>query len=40
MAWQHIYFHGLYDFSDEKLADSFDLLAAQNFSLNLESILG
>lgn len=40
MAWQHIYFHGLYDFSDEKLADSFDLWASQNLSLNLEFILG
>ncbi|MEN0048102.1 MAG: Tn3 family transposase [Bacteroidota bacterium] len=40
MAWQHIYFHGLYDFSDEKLADSFDLLASQNHTLNLEQILG
>ncbi|MEM6699300.1 MAG: transposase, partial [Bacteroidota bacterium] len=40
MAWQHIYFHGLYDFSDEKLAYSFDLLASQNHTLNLEQILG
>jgi len=40
MAWQHIYFHGLYDFSDEKLADSFDLLASLNLRLNLEAILG
>ena len=40
MAWQHIYFHGLYDFSDEKLADSFDLLASQNYSLDLEFDLG
>jgi hypothetical protein len=40
MAWQHIYFHGLYDFSDENLTDSFDLLASQNFSLDLSSILG
>jgi len=40
MTWQHIYFHGLYDFSDEKLADSFDLLASQNYSLDLEFDLG
>ena len=40
MAWQHIYFHGLYDFSDEKLADSFDLLASQKLKLNIEAILG
>ena len=39
MAWQHIYFHGLYDFSDEKLADSFDLLASQNLNLNLDALL-
>ena len=40
MAWQHIHFHGLYDFSDEKLTDSFDLLASHNLNLNLDDILG
>ena len=40
MAWQHIYFHGLYDFSDEKLTDSFDLLSFQNTNLNLEQLMG
>lgn len=40
MAWQHIYFHGLYDFSDDKLRDSFNLLHSQNYSINLEDILG
>ena len=36
IAWRHIYFNGLYDFSEEKLADSFNLLASQNYDLNLE----
>ncbi|MEO1259586.1 MAG: hypothetical protein AAFZ15_12350 [Bacteroidota bacterium] len=40
MAWKHVYFHGLYDFSDEKLVDSFNLTASQNYRLNLGSILG
>lgn len=40
MAWKHIYFHGIYDFSDEKLTDSFNLSDFQNRPLNLELILG
>jgi len=40
MAWQHIYFHGLYDFSDDKLKDSFNLINSQNYSIDLDSILG
>ena len=40
MAWQHIYFHGLYDFSDDKLRDSFDLLNSQNYNINLEELMG
>lgn len=40
MAWKHIYFHGLYDFSDEKLVDSFNLTASRNYRLDLDSILG
>ena len=39
MAWQHIYFHGLYDFSDDKLKDSFNLIHSQNYSINLDNIL-
>ena len=33
IAWRHIYFNGLYDFSEEKLIDSFDLLFSQNYDL-------
>lgn len=33
-AWKHIYFNGTYDFSQEKLADSFNLLHSQNYALN------
>jgi hypothetical protein len=40
MSWKHIYFHGLYDFSDEKLSDSFDLGASQNYRIGLNDILG
>lgn len=36
IAWRHIYFNGLYDFSDEKLADSFNLLTSQNYDLDLD----
>jgi len=36
IAWRHIYFNGIYDFSHEKLADSFNLLDSQNYSLNLD----
>jgi len=32
-AWRHIYFTGKYDFSDENLADSFNLLHSQNYEL-------
>ena len=35
-AWRHIYFTGTYDFSDENLQDSFDLLHSQNYELNLD----
>ena len=35
IAWRHIYFNGIYDFSHEKLADSFNLLNSQNYALNL-----
>ncbi|BDS15680.1 Tn3 family transposase [Aureispira anguillae] len=34
-SWRHVYFTGTYDFSDEKLADSFSLLHSQNYSLFL-----
>ena len=33
MVWRHIYFNGIYDFSNEKLADSFNLVNFQNFNL-------
>lgn len=33
MIWRHVYFNGIYDFSNEKLADSFDLVGFQNFNL-------
>lgn len=33
MIWRHIYFNGIYDFSNEKLADSFNLVNFQNFNL-------
>lgn len=36
IAWRHIYFNGLFDFSDEFLVDSFNLLISQNYDLNLE----
>jgi TnpA family transposase len=36
IAWRHIYFNGLYDFSEEKLIDSFNLLTSQNYNLNLD----
>ena len=35
IAWRHIYFNGIYDFSHDKLADSFNLLNSQNYGLNL-----
>lgn len=40
MAWKHIYFHGIYDFSDEKLTDSFNLSDFQNRPLDWDAILG
>ena len=33
-AWRHIYFNGTYDFSDENLTDSFNLLHSQNYDLD------
>ena len=36
IAWRHIYFNGLFDFSDEYLVDSFNLLLSQNYDLNME----
>ncbi len=33
MAWRHVYFHGLYDFSDEKLTDSFNLSRLRDLRL-------
>jgi len=33
-AWIHVYFNGNYDFSDEILADSFDLLNSQNYDID------
>lgn len=35
-AWRHVYFNGFYDFSDDSLRDSFDLLRSQNYGLDLE----
>ena len=32
-AWGHISFTGKYDFSDENMADSFNLLFSQNYDL-------
>lgn len=34
-AWRHVYFNGFYDFSDDSLRDSFDLLRSQNYGLDL-----
>ncbi|MFK7981449.1 MAG: Tn3 family transposase, partial [Saprospiraceae bacterium] len=34
-AWRHAHLSGNYDFSDENLADSFDLLYSRNYDLNL-----
>ena len=33
MAWGHIYFNGVFDFSDENTTDSFNLLNSQNYAL-------
>lgn len=35
IAWRHIYFHGFYDFSEEKLMDSLHLASSQNQYLGL-----
>jgi len=34
-AWRHIHFTGTYDYSDENMEDSFDLLFSQNYDLDL-----
>lgn len=39
MAWQHVYFHGLYDFSEENLNNSFQFNANQNIQLDWKNIL-
>jgi len=39
MTWQHIYFHGQYDFSEETLNDSFEFENLSNFQIDLEAIL-
>ena len=35
-AWRHLYFTGTYDFSEENLLDSFNLLYSQNYELNID----
>ena len=35
-AWMHIYFNGTYDFSEENMTDSFNLLHSQNFDLDFD----
>lgn len=35
-AWRHINFNGTYDFSDEHLMDSYNLLFSQNYDLNID----
>ncbi len=35
-AWRHVHFSGYYDYSDENLSDSFDLLRSQNYALDLD----
>lgn len=39
MTWQHIYFHGQYDFSEETLNDSFEFENLSSFKIDLEAIL-
>jgi len=34
-AWRHILFTGTYDYSDENMEDSYDLLFSQNYDLDL-----
>ena len=34
-AWRHVYFNGFYDFSDDKLADAFEVLHAADYALDL-----
>ena len=38
MVWRHIYFNGIFDFSDEKLTDSFNLINSPDFNLFREKI--
>ena len=40
IAWRHIYFHGFYDFSDEKLTDSLRVANPQNQHLGLNINVG
>ena len=35
-VWRHVYFNGFYDFSDDSLRDSFDLLRFRDYGLALE----
>ncbi len=35
-AWKHIYFNGTYDFSEDILSDSFNLLQSQNYDVDEE----
>lgn len=35
MAWSHISFNGQYDFSEEYMSDSFDLLGSENYKLGI-----
>ncbi len=35
-AWRHVYFNGFYDFSDDSLRDSFEVLRSQNYGLDRE----
>ena len=39
MTWQHIYFHGLYDFSEENLADDFNFDQINHYQKELDAIL-
>ena len=33
-AWRHVYFNGFYDFSEDNLRDTFDLLGSSNYDLD------
>jgi len=35
-AWRHIHFTGTYDYSDENMEDSYNLLFSQNYDLDLD----